>query len=100
MHDGVHLALKTTLVAVLTVLSATWTGASAVGGLFAQTDPLTAWVPGVATRLGLAALVWRLVVDTRSAERTDRRYESLIDELHEENARLRARLAELEADGH
>lgn len=100
MHDGLGLALKSTLIAVLTVLSATWTGATAVGRVFAQADPLTAWVPGVATLLGLAALVWRLVVDTRSAERTDRRYESLIDELHEENSRLRARLAELEADGH
>lgn len=98
MDDVVGITIKTVAVALVTVASAAWTGAVGLAQVIGQTDPLSAWVPGVATLLGLAALVWRLVVDTRNAERTDRRYESLIDELHEENNRLRARLAELEGD--
>lgn len=94
MHDGISVSIKTVGVAVLTVLSAVWTGAASAVRVVAQSDPLTAWVPGVATLLGLAALVWRLVVDTRNAERQDRRFERLIDELQAENERLRRLLAD------
>ena len=97
MGDHLGHYLSSILVAVATALTAAWAGAaSGIRVLAQQSDAFSAWVPGVATLLGLAALVWRLVVDTRNAERTDRRYEKLIDELHEENARLRARLAELD----
>lgn len=99
MGDHLGHYLSSILVAIATAITAAWTGAaSGVQLLAQQSDAFSAWVPGVATLLGLAALVWRLVVDTRNADRQDKRYERLIDELHEENARLRARLAELDGD--
>lgn len=99
MHDHFGHYLSSVLVAVLTAVSAAWAGAaSGVQLLAQQSDAFSAWVPGVATLLGLAALVWRLVVDTRNADRQDKRYERLIDELQAENERLRRLLAEHDGD--
>jgi hypothetical protein len=91
-HFGHYISVV--MVAIYTAIMAVWAGASSGVGILAQNaDSFSAWVPAAATLIGLAALIWRLVTDTRSADRQDKRYEALIDELQSENERLRRLLA-------
>lgn len=79
-------------IVLLTVMSGFMTGA-----LLAVDEGLSTIIPGVATLIGLAALIWKLVTDRRADQQMDGRYDDLIAHYKNEVAIKDARIAVLEA---